>query len=593
MREIAWLQVSDIHMRQGDEWSRDVVLRAMVDSIQQQRSQRLHLDFILATGDLAFSGNKEEYRLVERFFDELISASGVPKERIFCVPGNHDVNRNRQKLCFHGARSTLTSQNAVDAILATNNDDFSTLIQRLEDYQHFQNRYFSDQERIVMPDHLAYVSPFAIDDIIIAVVGLNSAWLADGGSGDHGKLLIGERQIINALHAVGEMNAHIVIGMAHHPLHLLQEFDRSTATSRITEYCDFYHCGHLHQPESRGSGFDASACLSVAAGAAFETRESQNAYSLVKLDLLAGTRMLTTIQYAPGQGKFVFGNTTPFPISLTPVSTCTVEELADAIVAFDGSLASYSYYLAALLMEQKAEIPIPGQSGHVFGSLAALQATQENAYCRKIEAFFRFQSVLTVLYGRRSLSNLLLQHGQAIRDYGADLHSRCQSDTALAARIAQHDRDMRTLAVAQPIISFAADLLSDLAETQDWELLAVQARRYLESQDTATQTYARRMLAGALAHSTEERDRNEAIRQYEALICDGQVSPEDYSNFAILLLSLGRHNEAQAVVLNGIAVTPCDKLGSLHEVGQNIVSQTGDRNFRKRLETAIAERGEL
>lgn len=64
MREIAWLQVSDIHMRLRDEWSQDVVLRAMADSIRQRRAEGLTLDFVLVTGDLAFSGKSEEYVLV-------------------------------------------------------------------------------------------------------------------------------------------------------------------------------------------------------------------------------------------------------------------------------------------------------------------------------------------------------------------------------------------------------------------------------------------------------------------------------------------------------------------------------------------------
>lgn len=99
------------------------------------------------------------------------------------------------------------------------------------------------------------------------------------------------------------LNPHIVIGMAHHPLHLLRDFYRTAAARHITECCDFHHCGHLHQPKSYGGGFDASACLTVAAGASFETRESQNAYSMVKLDLVAGTRVLTTVQY---NGAFEF-----------------------------------------------------------------------------------------------------------------------------------------------------------------------------------------------------------------------------------------------------------------------------------------------
>ena len=125
MRTISWLHVSDIHMTQRDAWSQDVVLKAMYDRITQMHNDGVVLDFILATGDLAFSGKAEEYDLVQDFFDELSSASGVPKERVFCVPGNHDIDRDRQKLCFKGARSSLVNQQLVDEIL-TPDDDLAT-----------------------------------------------------------------------------------------------------------------------------------------------------------------------------------------------------------------------------------------------------------------------------------------------------------------------------------------------------------------------------------------------------------------------------------------------------------------------------------
>lgn len=586
MREIAWLQVSDIHMRLSNEWSQDIVLRAMADSIRKQRNQGLTLDFILATGDLAYSGKEEEYELVKRFFDELVDATGVPKERIFCIPGNHDVNRNRQKLCFKGARAALTSQNTLDPILAPDSDDIATLLQRQEAYQAFQNLYFGSQLRNATPDCLAYTSLLNIEDIEIAIVGLNSAWLAEGGKDDHGNLLIGERQALNAFDIARKSNVHIVIGMAHHPLHLLREFDRNTTTRHITKHCDFYHCGHLHQPEYQGAGFDASACLTVAAGASFETRESQNAYSMIKLNLLTGTRTLTTVQYDPGQGAFKFSNNESFPISLSPVSTCTVGELADAISAFDETLAAYSYYLAALLMGQKTEVPIPCPKGHVLGTPDVLQNSQHNDYHHKVVGFLHFRNVLTVLYGRRSLESLLAQHGQALKDYGMDLLSRCHLDADLAHRLTQQDSDVRSLFSVQPKVSFAAELLSDLAQSGEWELLAESARRHLENRDAATKICARRMLAFALAHTNKD----ESARLYRALIQDGEAETQDHAYLANVLHELGRSDEAKIVLLEAIAVSTSNELKILSDFGQIIVGQTSDRVFREQLKTAISAR---
>lgn len=590
MREITWLQVSDFHMRQRDAWSQDVVLRAMAESVRRRRNQGMAFDFILATGDLAFSGKKEEYELVKRFFDELVSASGVSKDRIFCIPGNHDVNRDRQKMCFLGARHTLASPNMVDPFLAPDNDDLATLSLRQEGYREFQASYFSGQLRTATPDGLAYVSSITVDDVIIAIVGLNSAWLAEGGKSDHGNLLIGERQVISAFDAADKLNAHIVIGMAHHPLHLLRDFDRNAATRRIIELCDFYHCGHLHQPESHGAGFDPSACLTVAAGASFETREFQNAYSQVRLSLLSGTRTLATVQYSPGTGAFELSSEEQFPIRLDPSYLCPVDELADAIAVFDTRLTPHCYYLAALLMNQKTEVPIPGKVGHAFGAISVLQGTPEEDYYRKVVAFLRFGNVLTVFCGRYPLADLLHRHGQAISVYGSELNTRCQSDVMLENRLAQQDMDVRSLFATQPKISFAVDLFADLAQSQEWALLAEHARRHLKNQDPATQVQARRMLALALTRSTEVSEWREAVSEYQSLIHDGAAEVQDRSNLAAMLLNLGRPAEAMEVVLQAVDATSNEALDPLKDIGHRIVGHTGDREFREQLEAAIGRR---
>lgn len=590
MRSVTWLQISDIHMRLRDEWSHDVVLRAMSESIGRLRSQDGAPDFILATGDLAFSGRPEEYELVRRFLDAISTASGVSRERIFCIPGNHDVSRDRQKLCFRGARGALTTSNTVDPLLAPD-DNLATLAQRQQAYREFQESYFVGQSRTVTADGLAYVSTLTIDEVVIAIVGLNSAWLAEGGDEDHGKLLIGERQVINALAVVAASNPHIVIAMAHHPLHLLREFDRNAVTNRINARCHFFHCGHLHQPEARGAGFDASGCLTVAAGASFETREARNSYSFVKLSLAEGTRRLTTVQYDQGYGAFVYSKADDFPIQLSPAPTCSVGELAEAIAKFDPGLDRYSYYLAALLLDLKAEVPLPGQGSHVFGAVAVLRRQPEDDLGRKTIEFLQFKNALTVFSGRVPLEALLERRGEPIRAYGQELLARCKSDQALAIRLEGQEADVRGLVAARPRVSFAVDLFADLVSAQDWELLREQASRHLGSSDKAAVIQARRMLALALAHGPDGASRKDAVQQYECLLLDGVASVQDRGNLATLLSNLGRHDDAKAVILEATSISSIENLGYLQGIGQRLVEQTGDREFRRRLEAAIGRRG--
>ena len=238
MRPICWLHISDIHMRVSDAWSQDVVLKAMCDDTARQRKGGMSLDFILATGDLAFSGHADEYKLVASFFDALIGAAGVPREPIFCIRGNHDIDRERQRMCFLGARNFAQSPNQIDVLLSPG-EDLETLLKRQENYRNFQSSYLTGQDRDRTADGLGYVSRLTTEDVRVAIVGVNSAWLAEGGVSDHGKLLIGERQIINAIDLAGRGDPHIVIAMAHHPFHLLQDFDRRPIQGRIERSCHF------------------------------------------------------------------------------------------------------------------------------------------------------------------------------------------------------------------------------------------------------------------------------------------------------------------------------------------------------------------
>jgi len=61
MRPISWLHISDFHLRDSQAWAQDVVLSAMCKDIERQRGAIGTIDFVLATGDLAFAGKAHEY----------------------------------------------------------------------------------------------------------------------------------------------------------------------------------------------------------------------------------------------------------------------------------------------------------------------------------------------------------------------------------------------------------------------------------------------------------------------------------------------------------------------------------------------------
>ncbi len=591
MRPIRWLHISDIHLSVGTQWSQDVVLEAMRRHIKKQ-AEGTAVDFILLTGDMAYSGKSEEYALVADFLDALCAAAAVPKERVFCVPGNHDIDRDRNQLCFQGARATLQDPGRVDAVLE-GGEDLETLLVRQANYRDFQQEYFAGQERTRTSDSLGYVSWLAVEDIRFAIIGLDSAWLAGGGVEDHGKLLVGKRQVIDAcsLARQGNESPHIVIAMIHHPLHLLQEFDRRTAMNRVEDICQFLHCGHLHIQDARITGAQGTGCLTLSAGASFETRQSHNCYSVVTLDLLYATRRIDTFHYNRSSGLFLSKSLDEFPIEVLAAEICDVGELAQAMEAYDAATTGLSHYLSALILGRKADIVVPSENGHLFAALAVLQGLPASELKEKTETFFRFRNVLHVLYNTITIDEIFARHGVMVTEYDAVLRRLCKEDSEVRRRLDACEQDAKVLAPARPprAVSHTMALLKELAAEQDWFLLREQASRHMESPDPAIRTQATRMMALGLANSEETAEKMRAIDLYRSIRGTEDAEFSDSGHLSILLVDTGNSNEAKDVVLEGLKRFP-NKHGYFSEIGQSIVAATGDRGFRKQLGAAMAER---
>ena len=588
MRPVNWLHISDIHLRAGSKWAQDVVLKAMCEKISRLQSEGNVADFVLVTGDIAFSGKSEEYRLAEEFFEDFQAASGVHQSRIYCIPGNHDIDRTRQKMCFRGALSSLSNTSRVDEFLA-GGEELATLLTRQERYRQFHNSAFHGQDRTPTQGGLGYVSRIAIEDVQFAIVALDSSWLAEGGIEDHGRLLIGERQAIDALELAihGDLKPHIIVGMAHHPLHLLQEFDRVPVQNRLEEALHFFHCGHLHSPNTRIAGPVGSGCLTVAAGATFESREHHNAFSIVRLDLLRAECMVEFFHYDRNSGTFSVANSQKFPVAAAPASICPVGELAIAIRTCYPTLAPVAFFLAALALDQKKDVPILTDTGHTFGSIDVLCALPDRGLKQETTEFMAFGNVLRVMYGRVDLPEILVRHGDMIQSYGEALLLACDADLSLRERLEICERESRMLADSEPMESFShtLGLLEDFAEAQEWDSLREHAQRCLGVVAPKAAIQVKRMLALALAHSSKMEDKENAIRYYRSLTESSVIVFSDIGYLAMLLHETGNSADAGSLVLQGIEVFP-EKTPYFCEIGQTIISATGDKELRLRIEEA-------
>jgi len=301
MTTLTWLHLCDLHLRTSLVYDADIVLKALLQDVAKRIEQDgLRPDFIAVTGDIAFSGQAEEYELARQFFDDLMTTTSLNKDRLFLVPGNHDVNRKRISRGAQGIADSLTDRQAVNAILETPADR-ELMFARLAGYAQFVGDYLG-QKRTFNDDGYCYVRAFEVSGQQIALLGLNSAWLAQGGTEDYGKLALGERQVRRAL-AEAE-GTDLKIALLHHPFDWLRDFDRHGCQALLTQECHFVLHGHLHRSDMTLEQSLDTRTMVIAAGASYETREQVNNYNFVRLDLDKERGQIFLRTFSDQQGGF-------------------------------------------------------------------------------------------------------------------------------------------------------------------------------------------------------------------------------------------------------------------------------------------------
>ena len=302
MSTLTWLHLSDLHFRSGDDraWDRNVVLRPLlIDIKERMAADYLRPDLILVSGDIAFSGQPVEYVLAKQFFDELLKVTGLPKDRLFVVPGNHDVDRKAISRGAAAIAGTLTDRMAVNELL-THSEDRRLVLRRQEAYGAFVNEYFAGHLEFD-DDGFFYTRMIEVAKQRVAVLGLNSAWLS-AGDADRGRLALGEQQVRLALERTSD--AGLRIALMHHPLDWLQEFDRNDCEDLLLQGCAFILHGHLHRAGLLSLKTPDAGGMILAAGACYETRQSSNGYNWGRLDFDAGQGTVYLRTYSDRGGGF-------------------------------------------------------------------------------------------------------------------------------------------------------------------------------------------------------------------------------------------------------------------------------------------------
>ena len=271
-----WIHISDVHAGHGDATygldQRLVLDELKRDVLRQIKAQPApSIDAILVTGDIASTGGgsrPDEYEVAASWLAQVGKAAGVSPDRIFIVPGNHDVDRSADgnadvKRLVTELRDGTKN---LDAALADTKDR-ALLARRMDKYLTFA-RAFAPAGA---DDRLLWVHRFvARSGLPVRLVGLNTALLA-AGDDDRGKLRLGLTQIERTLQGVQE--DELVLALAHHPLRGGWLADEADIEPYLKRHVHALLTGHVHEADAEESrGGAGGSFLRIVAGSAYGDR---------------------------------------------------------------------------------------------------------------------------------------------------------------------------------------------------------------------------------------------------------------------------------------------------------------------------------
>ena len=287
MTGLTWLHLSDWHQAER-KFNRKVVCDALIKDIKARVGINPHLskiDFIVFSGDAANAGQPDEYtKATEDLFKPILEACGLSPDRLFIVPGNHDLDRDQIPIALS---KLLNSNEEVEACWS---DEKKRRLISLP-FQAF-HRFLTDCTCQKPPEYCS-VASFEIDGRKITLLGINSAWMCarhkdeDGEISDQGHLCIGEPQIYDSLE--NNSNSDIKIAVLHHPLDWLTPFDSSRNEVHLKRKCNFILHGHAHKPGASAIRDNFGYYITIPAGACYDRSMPLNSdytysYNYVHLD---------------------------------------------------------------------------------------------------------------------------------------------------------------------------------------------------------------------------------------------------------------------------------------------------------------------
>ena len=203
MTKLTLLHLSDIHIKSVDTLD-DKTVEAIVRALRPHVRNPEQPVGIVLSGDIAFSGLKEQYEIVQEFLEQLIDQikrEGAGSVFVITAPGNHDC-------CY--AKDDDTRDFIIDGIngrSAASAKSIGEVTACQANYFDFADRYQDGRDHRLWWRTTVDALPASV-----TILSLNSAWLSRLDEKEGGKYFPVEQ-----LRAAIPLGSGLTLAVMHHP----------------------------------------------------------------------------------------------------------------------------------------------------------------------------------------------------------------------------------------------------------------------------------------------------------------------------------------------------------------------------------------
>ncbi len=228
-KRLVFIHLSDIHFKnmKSDFLDLDDDLRNELELDAVKISEKTgNINGILITGDIAYSGEAQEYEIAYKWLNRLCDRIQCQPENVWTIPGNHDVKRSviENSRLLRGIHNELRNagKDEIDKLLGEylqDNMARKLLFEAIKNYNSFASKFQCE----IDSGKPFWQNDFPLNDgSILRLLGLNSTLISDKNDDDgKNKLILGLFQYNKVKREQGVE----YLTLCHHPPQWLRDED--------------------------------------------------------------------------------------------------------------------------------------------------------------------------------------------------------------------------------------------------------------------------------------------------------------------------------------------------------------------------------